>query len=142
MAEAREVMDRRQAALAARDLKAVADCYAEDARALTPDEGELIGRDQILRYIQVTADAFPDIRYESLRKHESGNVAINEGFWIGSNSAPLQVPSGQTVAAGKQLNLRVCEVAIVEGGKIIRLDSYFDQVEFLGQLGLLPDLTA
>jgi hypothetical protein len=69
-------------------------------------------------------------------------VAINEGFWIGSNSAPLQVPSGQTVAAGKQLNLRVCEVAIVEGGKIIRLDSYFDQVEFLGQLGLLPDLTA
>jgi len=36
----------------------------------------------------------------------------------------------------------VCEVATVESGQITRLDSYFDQVEFLGQLGLLPDLPA
>ena len=142
MAEAREVMDRRAAALATKDLKAVADCYAEDARALTPDEGELTGRDEILRYLQVAADAFPDIRYESVRKHESGNVAIDEGFYIGTNSAPLPVPSGQTVPAGKQLRLRVCEVAIVEDSQLTRLDSYFDQVEFLGQLGLLPDLPA
>jgi ketosteroid isomerase-like protein len=48
-------MDRRQAVLAAKDLKAVTDCYAEDACALTPDEGELEGRDQILRYLLAIA---------------------------------------------------------------------------------------
>lgn len=140
--EAREVMDRLAAARAARDLKAVAQCYAEDAHVLTPDDGELIGRDRIMGYTKVIVDAFPDIRVEYVRKHESGNAAIDEYFSIGSNTEPLPTPSGQIVAPGKRLRLRVCEVVIVENGRIVRGDVYFDQLEFLGQLGLLPGTSA
>jgi ketosteroid isomerase-like protein len=142
MMQAREVMDRLAAARAARDLKAAAECYAEDARALTPDDGELIGRDRIMEYTKMIVDAFPDVRWEYVRKHESGNAAIDETICIGTNTEPLPTPSGQIVAPGRQLRLRVCEVAIVENSRIVRSDVYFDQLEFLGQLGLLPGASA
>jgi ketosteroid isomerase-like protein len=142
MMEAREVMDRCVAARAARDLEAVADCYTEDAHMLTPDEGDLVGRDRIMEYFKITIDAFPDLRSEYVRKHESGNAAIDEYFAVGRNTEPLPTPSGQTVAPGRQLRLRVCEVAIVENGRIVRSDLYFDQLEFLQQLDLLPGMSA
>jgi uncharacterized protein (TIGR02246 family) len=45
MSEARDVLDRLTAAMVAKDAQTVAECYAEDAVAVTPDEGELRGRD-------------------------------------------------------------------------------------------------
>lgn len=46
MGEAREVLDRFTDAFVRGDLEAAANCYAEDAVAVTPDEGELHGRSQ------------------------------------------------------------------------------------------------
>ena len=45
--EVREIMDRMTAAMTSKDLAALAACYAEDAVAVTPDQGELSGRDAI-----------------------------------------------------------------------------------------------
>jgi hypothetical protein len=36
--------------------------------------------------------------------------------------------------------MRSCDVAEVEGGLITSHRFYFDQMDFLGQLGLLPDM--
>jgi hypothetical protein len=35
--------------------------------------------------------------------------------------------------------VRSCDIARVEGGLITTHHFYFDQMEFLGQLGLLPE---
>jgi ketosteroid isomerase-like protein len=141
MGEAREVMDRLNAAAFERkDFKAAAECYADGAVVVTPDQGELIGREAIAEYLRQLADPFPDLRYEYEAKHESGNVAIDEGYATGTNSAPLPMPAGETIpATGKQIRVRSCDVAIVEGGRITSHRLYFDQMEFLGQLGLLPE---
>jgi hypothetical protein len=36
--------------------------------------------------------------------------------------------------------VRGCDVATVEGGLITSHRIYFDQMEFLGQLGLVPEM--
>lgn len=46
------------------------------------------------------------------------------------------MPTGETLqATGKSVRLRICDIATVEGGRIISHRFYFDQVEFLTQLG-------
>ncbi|MDQ4019216.1 MAG: ester cyclase, partial [Actinomycetota bacterium] len=53
---------------------------------------------------------------------------------------PLQMPDGETIpATGKQIRVRGCDVATVENGRITSHRFYFDQMEFLSQLGLVPE---
>src|SRR5215218_4059066 len=53
MGEAREVMDRITTALSeTKDFKAAAECYSTDAVAVTPDQGEITGRDVIVEYLR------------------------------------------------------------------------------------------
>ncbi|MET9510354.1 nuclear transport factor 2 family protein [Streptomyces flavidovirens] len=140
MGQAREVMDRLTEALTTgTDLKAVMECFAEDAVAITPD-GEIRGRDNIGEYWRQMTDAIPDSEYQSVHKHESGNTAIDEGFFTGKNTGPLVLPSGESLEpTQKDVRVRGCDVATVEDGKIVSYRLYFDQLDFLGQLGLLPN---
>jgi ketosteroid isomerase-like protein len=78
MGEARELADRlTDAVMTLKDLEAIAACYSDNAVAVTPDEGEITGRDGIVEYLGRFIEAFPDAQYEHLAKHESGNVAID-----------------------------------------------------------------
>ena len=139
MGEARTVMDRVTRAFTNQDLDAVAACYAEDAVAVTPDVGEIHGREAIRDYFTGQVEAFPDSGYESLHKHEAGNVAIDEGYFTGTHTGSFAMPSGDNVPpTGKRVRVRACDIATVDGGVITRHHFYFDQMEFLGQLGLLP----
>jgi ketosteroid isomerase-like protein len=143
MGQARDVMDRLTEAVFAQDFDTLAEVYAEDAVAVTPDQGEISGRDAILKYLRELADAFPDASYESLHAHEAGNTAIDEGYVVGTNSGPLALPTGETLpATGNRVRVRSCDAATVENGRITSHRFYFDQMEFLGQLGLLPEEAA
>jgi SnoaL-like domain len=60
MGEAREVMDRfNAAAFERKDFEAAAECYADGAVVVTPDQGELTGREAIVAYLRDLADPFP-----------------------------------------------------------------------------------
>lgn len=138
MGQAREVLDRMtEAAVQERSLGSVVACYADDAVVVTPDAGAVRGRDRIGDYWRQFIDAFPDSRYEYLGRYESGEAAIDEGYYIGTNTGPLTMPSGETLpATGRQVKIRSCDVATVDNGKITEHHLYFDQAEFLDQLGL------
>jgi ketosteroid isomerase-like protein len=140
MGEARDAADRMTAAVTtARDLKALAECYSENAVAMTPDQGEITGRDGITDYFRQFLDTFTDTRFEHIAKHESGNVAVDDGYFLGKNTGPLQTPGGEIMpATGKQIRVRECDVLIVEDGMIREHRFYYDQMELLAQLGLLP----
>ncbi|HEY1156614.1 MAG TPA: nuclear transport factor 2 family protein [Arthrobacter sp.] len=140
MGQAREVMDRLMAAMAAKDKEALAGCYAADAVLHTPDQGGITGRATIAGYFSHFWEALPDVRYELAEQHEAGNVAIDEGFVVGTNTGPLSLPTGGTLPpTGRQVRVRSCDVARVEDGAITAYRAYFDQMELLGQLGLLPE---
>jgi ketosteroid isomerase-like protein len=119
------------------DVDALADSYAEDAVLVTPDRGEVRGRESIVDYFRPFFEAFSDIRWEEIQRHEAGNVAIDEGFFTGTHTAPLANPDGEAIpATGKQVRLRECDVATVDGGRITSHRMYFDQVDLMNQLGL------
>ena len=141
MGQARDAADRMTAAVTtSRDLKELAECYSENAVAITPDQGELSGRESITEYFRQFLDSFTDTQFEHIAKHESGGVAIDEGYFIGTNTGALVGPGSQSVpATGKQIRVRECDVVIVEDGLIREHRFYFDQMELLGQLGLLPE---
>lgn len=142
MGQAREVMDRMTMAMQAKDKETLASCYAADAVAYTPDHGEVRGREAITTYLSQFWEVLPDFRFELRQGHEAGNVAIDEGFAVGTNSGPIRLPSGQMLQpTGKQVRLRSCDIVRVEAGEITSHQFYFDQMDFLGQLGLLPELS-
>jgi len=143
MGQAREVTDRLMTAMGTKDKEALARCYATHAVAYTPDQGELRGRGAITGYLLGFWEAMPDVRYEHAAKYEAGDVAVDEGFVAGTNTGPLRMPTGDTLpATGKQLRIRSCDVVRVEGGEITSHHFYFDQVEFLAQLGLMREMSA
>ncbi|MEU1481514.1 nuclear transport factor 2 family protein [Streptomyces sp. NPDC005760] len=143
MGEAREVMDRLTDAVTHPDLKVIAELYAQDAVAITPDEGEIHGRDNIVAYWRQMTEMVPDGRFETLHAYEAGDTAIDEGVFSGRNTGPIQLPTGETLpATQKEVRIRGVDIATVKDGRITDYRLYFDEMEFLGQLGLLPDETA
>jgi predicted ester cyclase len=138
MGEAREVLNRLTEAVFARDWDAVGRCYASNAVLVTPDEGEISGSEEVVQWYRGFLDAFPDARYESLYEHEDGNTAVDEGHFVGTNTGPLASPTGESMpATGKSVGFRACDIATVEDGAITSHRHYFDQMEFLGQLGVI-----
>jgi ketosteroid isomerase-like protein len=139
MGEAREVMNRLTTAIFS-DRDAAKELYASDAVAETPDQGTVSGPDQIVAWAGEFFDAFPDARYEPAHEHEAGDTAIDEGYFVGTHTGPLAGPDGETIPpTGKSVRVRACDIVTVKDGSVTSHRFYFDQMEFLGQLGLLPE---
>jgi ketosteroid isomerase-like protein len=138
MGQARELMDRMTEVMVERhDVDAGIELYADDAVMMTPDMGEIRGRDQISAYWHGMMDGFPDGRFESIGSLESDGKAVDEGYFVGTNTMPLKGHNGETIeATGKRVKLRSCDIATVKDGKIIEHHLYFDEGEFMRQLGL------
>jgi predicted ester cyclase len=140
MGEAREVLDRVTEAVFSQNREALAVLYAPDAVAETPDQGTVSGRDQIVEWALDFLASFPDASYETGHEHESGDTAIDEGFFVGTNTGPLAMPDGQSIPpTGKSVRFRACDAATVQNGQVTSHRFYFDQMDFLTQLGLAPE---
>jgi ketosteroid isomerase-like protein len=143
MGEARDVMDRVTEAAFGDDQEGLKALYAPDAVAETPDQGTIRGPDAIAAWFDQFATAFPDANYESGHKHEVGNTAIDEGWLVATHTGPLNLPDGTSIPpTGKSIRVRGCDIATVEDGRVKSHRFYFDQMDFLGQLGLTEGLQA
>lgn len=140
MGEAREVMNRVTEAVEDGDLGALKELYAPDAVAESPDAGTISGRDEIVSWFAGFVAAFPDASWESVHKHESGDTAIDEGYIVGTHTGPLAAPTGESIpATGKRVRLRETDIVTVKDGLVTSHRFYFDQMDFMGQLGLAPE---
>ncbi len=138
MGEAREVMDRLTDAAMKGDSEALKALYAQDAVAETPDQGTITGRDQIAAYMGEFSAAFPDAAYEHRYKHEAGDTAIDEGYFVGTNTGS----TARLPATGRRVRARECDVVTVENGVVTSHRFYFDVQDWLTQLGLAPESPA
>ncbi|GGT82583.1 MULTISPECIES: ester cyclase [Streptomyces] len=141
MGEARTLMDRLTEAVTTKpDMEVVAGLFAENAEAVTPDGGELEGRDAIVAYWRSMTEAMTETSFTTLYTFDTDDTAIDEGVFSGRNTGPIELPTGETLpATGKEIRIRGVDLAQVADGRIVSYRLYFDQMEFLGQLGLLPE---
>ncbi|MFP5298350.1 MAG: ester cyclase [Actinomycetota bacterium] len=123
----------------AKDYQTARDLYAPDVIVVTPDQGELKGRDEAVAYMKGFFESFPDATYDAEHTHETGNTAIDEGYFIGTHTKPLVLPTGESIPPTNQrVRLRSCDFLVVEDGKAIEHRMYFDQMELIEQLGISP----
>jgi ketosteroid isomerase-like protein len=139
MGQPREVLDRVTSAVARNDLEAARALYAPDAVAETPDQGTIRGRDAIVGYLGTFSAAFPDGAFEVVHAYESADTAIDEGYFAGTNTGPLAARTGDSLPpTGRYVRVRECDAATVKDGVITSHRFFYDQLEFLVQLGLVP----
>jgi ketosteroid isomerase-like protein len=138
MGEAREITDRLLDAYIAGDRDALVRLYATDAVAETPDAPRIEGGTAIADYFMAIRRAFPDASRESTTRHESGDTAIDEGFFVGTHTEALIADEGLRVPpTGRSVRLRECNIVTVKNGMAVSHRQYFDQLDLMSQLGLM-----
>ena len=136
MGQAREIMDRLTAAVMSGDRDALGQLYAADAVAETPEGPRLEGGAAIADYLLTFKRAFPDASFESAVQHEAGDTAIDEGYFVGTHTEVLSTPESELAPTGRRMRLRECDILTVANGVAVSHRFYYDQLDFLTQLGL------
>jgi len=135
MASARDVILKHIDAFNDRDSDA--DPWAADAEMTAPG-AEVSGRDNVIGFIAAFQEAFPDLRLEINQLLSDGPAAAAEGIMRGTHDGVLHTPDGDVAPTGRALTLRWAAVYVTDGGTLKSEHLFFDQMDFLGQLGLLP----
>jgi predicted ester cyclase len=92
----------------------------------------------VLGFMTPFLDAFPDLTHEVESYVEDGDQVAFELHIRGTHTAPMVTPQGEIPATGRSIDFRSCDMVRVEDGRFATYHVYFDQLEFMGQLGLLP----
>ena len=100
---------------------------------------KLLGRDAAEALWSTWHEAFPDNRIETVAIHADGRGGVQEGRFIGTHSGALHSPAGDIPATGRPFDGRFCGVYAFDQGKIISFHLYFDQIDVMTQLGLMPE---
>ena len=135
MPNARDVILRHIDAVNGRDSDA--DPWAADAEVTAPG-AQVNGRDNVLAFIAVFQEAFPDLRLEIDQLLTDGPAAAAEGIMTGTHDGVFHTPNGDVPPTGRALALRWAAVYVTEGEALKSEHLFFDQMDFLGQLGLVP----
>ena len=135
MPDAKDVIQRHVDAFNAHDQDA--DPWADDAEMVAPGGGAA-GRDNVLAFLGVFYKAFPDLRLEVKTLLADGPAAAAEGILAGTHDDVLHTPNGDVAPTGRAVELRWSAVYLTEGDTLKSEHLFFDQMDFLGQLGLLP----
>lgn len=139
MTTARELIEKGTELYNKGDVDGFCDLYGDEIVLTTPD-GRFEGRDAIKPYLQGLYTAFPSGGVSVGRYCEDGDLYFGEFMVEGVNSGPLAMPDGsQLPATHRSAEIPAMEVARVRNGKIVEHRFIWDNMAFLGQLGLLPE---
>jgi predicted ester cyclase len=135
MPDARDVILKHIAAI--NDRKSDADPWAADAELVAPG-GQATGRDDVIDFLGVFQEALPNLRLELTQLLTDGPAAAAEGTIVGTHDGVLHTPNGDVAPTGRAVELRWAAVYVTDADTLKSEHLFFDQMDFLGQLGLLP----
>jgi steroid delta-isomerase-like uncharacterized protein len=139
MPSAQQVVEAAVEAFNSHDPARIAATYADDAVMEAPGDVRLEGPEAITEYAMGWLNAFPDSRVIGDEYVAAGDRVVHEFTFVGTHDAPLHGPDGEIPATHRRLEGRGAEVYSVAGDKIAAVHLYFDQVQVLTQLGLMPE---
>ena len=139
MADAQAVGARFVEAFNAHNEARIRELNAENAVLEAPGDVNLQGRDATTGYALSWLNAFPDAQITAHHELAAGDWVVQEFSFTGTHTAPMQSPMGEIPPTNRSLNGRGVQIFRVEGDVVVDTRLYFDQVEVLTQLGLMPE---
>ena len=133
MDDPKGVIERHVAAWNAHDVEALP--FRADAELLEPGV-RARGRDEIHGLAHLYWGAFPDARLQVLRLLGEGSLVAVELRFTGTNTGVFRTPDAELPPTGRLVDFRAMELFEVRGDEIVSGHLYFDQNEFLTQLGM------
>jgi steroid delta-isomerase-like uncharacterized protein len=112
---------------------------AENTVFEAPGDVKLEGRDAATEYAMAWLRAFPDARIDVHNELVSGDWVVQEFTFTGTHGETLSGPGGDIPATNRRLEGRGVQILRVEGDTVADTRLYFDQVQVLTQLGLMPE---
>ena len=121
-------------------VKSLLDYLSRQGELSVEDETgtEIHGREQVLGFLGVFWDAFPDGRLETSRLLAEGSVVAAEGQFTGTHTGVMRTPAGDVAATGRHVDVPWMSSYEIRGDELASEHLYFDQAAMLSQLGLMP----
>jgi predicted ester cyclase len=110
--------------------------WADDAHMIAPGGARPTGRAEVLGFLRVFQTAFPDGRLTARTVFADGPHGAVEGVFDGTHDGPLASPGGEVSPTGRTVSFRWAAVYEVGGGRLRSEHLFFDQADFLAQLGI------
>ena len=101
-------------------------------------ERAIEGPEQILEAFKGWKTAFPDAAGTVTSSVASGDTAVLEVTWRGTQTGPLTTATGTIPASGKSQETPAAVIYVFEGAKIKASRHYFDAMTLLKQIGAEP----
>jgi steroid delta-isomerase-like uncharacterized protein len=135
----REMFERGTDAWNRHDVDGFAADYADDCELTAPGfVGK--GRQGVREFWAQNEGPFPDSQVLVHRTVVEGDTIVEESVFRGTHNGPLPAPDGTEVPpTGAHIEVPFVAVHTVRGDRIVRTRMYWDQMEVMGQLGLLPE---
>ncbi|MFJ5921098.1 nuclear transport factor 2 family protein [Kitasatospora sp. NPDC092948] len=86
--------------------------------------------------VEVYAKAFPDMHRELERVYVTGDIVVVQLRLQGTQTGPLELPTGTAPATGRRMDAPCCDVFELVDGRIKRFDCYPSGTVIAAQLGL------
>ena len=139
MTDTREIGQRFIDAFNAHDEERIRELNGENAVIEAPGDVKLEGRDATTEYAMAWLRAFPDARITVNNELVANYWVVQEFTFSGTHEGTLMSPAGEIPATHKTLNGRGVQIFRVEGDTVADTRLYFDQVEVMTQLSLMPE---
>ena len=138
MSEVKATTDRFVAAMNAHDEKALQALHADDIKFDAPGGFKANNAKDATAFAMTWLKAFPDNKMKVRSEILSGPWVVQEIVMEGTHTGPLESPTGTIPPTHKKVVGNGVQLLRVENGKIAEARIYFDQLDQLKQLGLLP----
>lgn len=137
MDQALAAAERHVSAFNRHDLEAHAANETEDIKWTQPGVS-LEGREAVAQLQQALWTALPDARIELVARVADAEAVMSEEVLTGTQTGPFVTPSGTVPPSGRAIRMSFVTVQRIRDGKIASEHVYFDQLDFLQQLGIGP----
>jgi predicted ester cyclase len=138
-----ETYERGAERYSAGDLDGMMEFFDESCQMTLPGSPTASGKEAVRGLWQVYLSAFPGGRTTTIRTVEEGDTVCVEERFEGTNTGPLVTPMGELPATGKSVSVQSCNIVkFNDAGNVVNWVTYLDQVDFMTQLGLMPQPAA
>jgi steroid delta-isomerase-like uncharacterized protein len=137
MADVSDLARRHDEAFNSQDADARGEIEAPDIEVVMPGGMTLNGREQVMQVVRAFWEALPDARLTVHDQVVAGDVVFGEGTLAGRHGGTFRTPQGEIPPTGNRVTLRYATVKRFRDDRLVSEHLYFDQLEFMQQLGAM-----